>query len=148
MNASGSTLVQGQIVDGKYRVLRVLGEGGMGVVYLARSIHTDVDVVIKSVHPEYAHRADIRQRTLDEGKALARIDHPNVVPLKSVVVDDGQLLLVMQYIEGVDLEQRILRHVELGKPMPFEEVLRIFRMVLHGVGAAHDEGVIHRDLKP
>jgi len=142
------SLSVGQVVDGKYRVERVLGEGGMGIVYLAQSIHTDVEVVIKSVRPEFAHRADIRQRTLDEGKALARIDHPNVVQLKAVVADDKQLLLIMQYIEGSDLEERILAHGKRGEPIPFAEVLRIFEMVLAGVGAAHDEGVIHRDLKP
>ncbi|HHH27832.1 MAG TPA: serine/threonine protein kinase [Polyangiaceae bacterium] len=142
------TLAPGQIVDGKYRVVRVLGEGGMGIVYLAESIHTDVEVVIKAVRPEFAHRADIRQRTLDEGKALARIDHPNVVQLKAVVADDKQLLLIMQFIDGDDLEELILDHGRRGQPIPFPEVLRLFEMVLAGVGAAHDEGVIHRDLKP
>ena len=142
------SLVAGQIVDGKYRVERVLGEGGMGIVYLAQSIHTDVEVVIKAVRPEFAHRADIRQRTLDEGKALARIDHPNVVQLKAVVADDQQLLLIMQFIAGSDLEELILDHGKRGQPIPFPEVLRLFEMILSGVGAAHDEGVIHRDLKP
>jgi eukaryotic-like serine/threonine-protein kinase len=142
------SLAMGQVVDGKYRVERVLGEGGMGVVYLARSIHTDVEVVIKAVLPEIAHRADIRQRTLDEGKALARIDHPNVVQLKAVVLDERQLLLIMQYIEGDDLEKRIIKHAQMRQPMPVDEVLRIFKMVLAGVSAAHAEGVIHRDLKP
>ena len=141
-------LVPGQIVDGKYRVERVLGEGGMGIVNLAQSIHTDVEVVIKAVRPEFAHRADIRQRTLDEGKALARIDHPNVVQLRAVVADEHQLLLIMQFIDGSDLEELILDHGKRGQPIPFAEVIRLFEMILAGVSAAHDEGVIHRDLKP
>ena len=138
----------GRVVDGKYRIERVLGEGGMGVVYLARAIHTDTEVVIKAVRPEIAYRKDIRERTLAEGKALARIDHPNVVQLKSVVVGDDELLLVMQYIEGENLEDRILRFAASARAMPFADVLRLFRQVLAGVGAAHAEGVIHRDLKP
>ena len=142
------TLAPGQVVDGKYAVERVLGEGGMGVVYLARSLHTDIEVVIKAVRPEIAHRKDVRDRTLAEGKALARIDHPNVVQLKSVVVSDRQLLLVMQYIQGDNLEEVIHRHVTAGQFMPWAEALPLFRQVLAGVGAAHAEGVIHRDLKP
>jgi tRNA A-37 threonylcarbamoyl transferase component Bud32 len=138
----------GTVVDGKYVVERVLGEGGMGVVYLARSLHTDVEVVIKAVRPEIAHRKDIRDRTLAEGKALARIDHPNVVQLKTVVVDDKALLLVMQYIEGHDLEVLLLQNAKAGRAMGWDEAIAIFRQVLGGVGAAHDEGVIHRDIKP
>jgi len=138
----------GTVIDGKYRVERVLGEGGMGVVYVARAITTEVDVVLKAVRPEIAHRQDVRQRTLAEGRALARIDHPNVVQLKSVVTGGDQLWLVMQYIEGESLEDTIVRHAQARTPMAVGEVLRIFRQVVAGVGAAHDEGVIHRDLKP
>ncbi|MEO5730629.1 MAG: protein kinase family protein, partial [Byssovorax sp.] len=64
-------LPAGTIIDQKYAVVRVLGEGGMGVVYLARDIHTGLDVVVKAVRSELAHRADVRQRTLAEGRALA-----------------------------------------------------------------------------
>ncbi len=142
------TIGVGRVVDGKYRVDRVLGEGGMGVVYAARSLHTDVDVVIKAVRPEFAHRKDIRDRTLAEGRALARIDHPNVVQLKTVVLERDELLLVMQYIEGESLEEVILRGVRERRPMRWDDAIRIFYQVLDGVGAAHAEGVIHRDLKP
>ncbi len=138
----------GALIDGKYRVERILGEGGMGMVYLAKSIHTEIEVVIKAVRPEIAHRADIRERTLAEGKALARIDHPNVVQLKSVVVTGDELILVMQYIEGENLEDRIVRHTQNQQPMTLGEILAIFRQILAGVSAAHAEGVIHRDIKP
>jgi len=120
----------------------------MGIVYLARSLHTDVDVVLKAVRPEIAHRPDVRERTMAEGRALARIDHPNVVHLKSVVADETGLWLVMQYVEGTNLEDVIQKQKHSGTPMPLTEVLGIFRQVLAGVGAAHAEGVIHRDLKP
>ena len=120
----------------------------MGVVYLARDIHTGLDVVVKAVRSELAHRDDVRARTLAEGRALAQIDHPNVVHLRAVAVDGPHLYLVMQYIEGESLDRIIARHVERGEPMPVEEALAIFRQVAAGVGAAHQEGVIHRDLKP
>ncbi len=141
-------VTEGTIVDKKYAIIRVLGEGGMGVVYLARDIHTGVDVVLKSVRSELAHRKDVRERTLAEGRALARIDHPNVVQLKAVVVEGDALWLVMQYIDGESLAQRIHRYIDEKKPMPIEEVTRIFRQIASGIEAAHREGVIHRDLKP
>ncbi len=138
----------GTLIDKKYAVVRVLGEGGMGVVYLARDIHTGLDVVVKAVRSELAHRNDVRQRTLAEGRALAQIDHPNVVHLRSVVVDGPNLWLVMQYIDGESLDKTLAGYVARGESMPLEEALGVLRQVAAGVGAAHEEGVIHRDLKP
>ncbi len=141
-------LKPGQVVDGKYHIERVLGEGGMGVVYLASDINTQINVVVKAIRSEYAHTKEFRDRILDEGRALARIDHPNVVRLNAVVVEPAALYLVMQFIEGESLDVTIERHVKMGVPLPIQEGLRIFRQVLQGVGAAHQVGVIHRDLKP
>ncbi|MEO7331334.1 MAG: protein kinase [Minicystis sp.] len=138
----------GTLIDKKYAVVRVLGEGGMGVVYLARDIHTGLDVVVKAVRSELAHRNDVRQRTLAEGRALAQIDHPNVVHLRAVVVDGPNLWLVMQYIDGESLDKTLAGYVARGENMPVEEALGVLRQVASGVGAAHEEGVIHRDLKP
>jgi serine/threonine-protein kinase len=136
------------LVDRKYEIGRLLGEGGMGVVYLARDVHTGTDVVLKAVRAELAHRADIRERTLSEGRSLARIDHPNVVQLKAVVAEGDELWLVMQYVEGQSLDKLIAAHVASGEPLPVEEALRLFRQIVQGIAAAHAEGVIHRDLKP
>lgn len=141
-------IATGTVIDGKYAVARVLGQGGMGIVYLARDIHTGLDVVVKSVRRELAHRPDVRQRTLAEGRVLAQIDHPNVVQLKAVVVEAQDLWLVMQYIDGESLDKTIAGHSARGEPMPIGEALRILRQIAAGVGAAHEEGVIHRDLKP
>ncbi len=138
----------GAMIDKKYAVLRVLGEGGMGVVYLARDVHTGLDVVIKAIRSELAHREDVRARTLTEGRLLAQIDHPNVVGLRMVVVEGPSLYLVMQYIEGQNLDKLIAERNERGEKLGVEEALGIFRQIAAGVGAAHQEGVIHRDLKP
>ena len=143
-----ATASPGTVVDGKYAIERVLGRGGMGVVYLARELHTGVEVVLKAVRAEIAHRAEVRRRTFAEGRALARIDHANVVQLKAVVSEPDDLWLVMQYIEGESLEQTIERSGQAGVSMSMAEVLRIFRQVAAGVAAAHREGLIHRDLKP
>ena len=141
-------LAPGTVVDGKYRIERVVGEGGMGVVYLAHDVHTDMQVVVKSIRAEFAHNPEFRARTLAEGRALARIDHPNVVRLNAVVVDASTLYLVMQFIDGEPLDALIERHVGAHSPVPIALALSIFRMILRGVGAAHAEGLIHRDLKP
>ncbi|XXY20953.1 serine/threonine-protein kinase [Sorangium sp. So ce216] len=144
----GGHLPAGTLVDQKYVVERVLGEGGMGVVYLARDVHTGLHVVLKAVRQELGHRPDVRARTLAEGRALAQIDHPNVVHLKAVVAERDDLWLVMQYIDGESLEQTLARYAEERRPMPLPEALSVFRQIASGIAAAHREGVIHRDLKP
>jgi serine/threonine-protein kinase len=146
--ASLGYLATGALVDGKYEVEKILGEGGMGVVYLARDVHTETPVVVKSIRAQFADNPEFRARTLAEGRALARIDHPNVVRLNAVVVEKRTLYLVMQFIEGEPLDQMIARHIEARTPLPVSLALSIFRMILQGVGAAHAEGLIHRDLKP
>lgn len=145
---STTVLATGTVVDGKYAILRVLGQGGMGVVYLARDVHTGIEVVLKAVRPELSHRQDVRNRTLAEGRALAKIDHPNVVHLNAVVAQGPSLWLVMQYIDGESVDKTIKRYRDKGEPMPWPWVKSLFEQVLAGVGAAHAEGVIHRDLKP
>ncbi len=137
----------GALVDRKYAIQRVLGQGGMGVVYLARDIHTDHSIVLKAVRKELAHRPDIRARMLAEGKALAQIDHPNVVHLNAVVAQGEDLWLVMQFIDGETLDKIIGTAKDTGG-MPIDRAVRLFRQIASGVGAAHQEGVIHRDLKP
>ncbi|NUP04724.1 MAG: protein kinase [Polyangiaceae bacterium] len=141
-------LPRGTIIDNKYAILRVLGEGGMGIVYLAEDVHTGVEVVLKAVRPELAHRKDVVSRTLAEGRTLARIDHPNVVHLNAIVADASGLWLVMQYIQGESLDQTIKRYKDQGRAVSFTIAVDIFRQVLQGVAAAHREGIIHRDLKP
>lgn len=137
------------MVDNKYRIESVLGEGGMGIVYLALDQNTNTHVVVKAIRGELAHNPDLRERVLAEGRALAQIDHPNVVRLNAIVIEHGiELYLVMQYIEGQSLDRLIEKRVQMRQPLPFPEALGIFRQVIAGVGAAHREGVVHRDIKP
>jgi serine/threonine protein kinase len=145
---SRGQLPAGFVVDAKYSIERVLGEGGMGIVYLARDIHTHTPVVVKSIRAEFADNQEFRTRILAEGRALARIDHPNVVRLNALVVEARALYLIMQFIDGEPLDRLIRSSNAHHTPVSLGEALRIFRMILEGVGAAHREGVIHRDLKP
>lgn len=141
-------LTIGDVVDNKYRIESVLGEGGMGIVYLARDQNTDTHVVVKAIRGELAHEPDLRERVRAEGRALAHIDHPNVVRLNAIVIEHNDLFLVMQFVDGQSLDRIIERHVREQKPLPFAQALAIFRQIVAGVGAAHREGVVHRDIKP
>jgi serine/threonine-protein kinase len=140
----------GQLIDKKYRVERILGEGGMGVVYVAMDVNADQKVVIKSIRPEFANRGDFRERTLAEGKALAKIDHQNVVRFNSIInsPETNELYIVMQFIEGESLDRTLEKANAAGQKLPIDEVARLFKQILDGVGAAHKEGLMHRDLKP
>lgn len=141
-------LAPGTIVDRKYKIEKLLGEGGMGVVWLCRDIVTDMPVVLKAIRSEYTHLKDYRDRILAEGRALARIDHPNVVRLNAVVAEENEVCLVMQFIEGESLDVRIERNFANKTPFSITEAVSIFRQIVSGVAAAHAEGIIHRDLKP
>lgn len=141
-------LTAGDVVDNKYRIVSVLGEGGMGIVYLARDQNTDTNVVVKAIRGEMAHEPDLRDRVKAEGRALAHIDHPNVVRLNSIVIEHDELYLVMQFVDGQSLDRIIEQRNQTRTPLPFPQALGIFRQVIAGVGAAHREGVVHRDIKP
>ncbi len=141
-------LAPGTIVDRKYKIEKLLGEGGMGIVWLCRDIVTDVPVVLKAIRSEYTHLKDYRARILAEGRALARIDHPNVVRLNAVIAEEDDVCLVMQFVAGESLDVSIERHVANKTAFSLVEVISIFRQIVSGVAAAHAEGIIHRDLKP
>jgi eukaryotic-like serine/threonine-protein kinase len=141
-------LAPGTIVDRKYKIEKLLGEGGMGVVWLCRDVVTEIPVVLKAIRSEFTHIKDYRDRILAEGRALARIDHPNVVRLNAVVAEENEVYLVMQFIDGESLEARIEKNVATNKQFSLNEALSIFRQIVGGVSAAHAEGIIHRDLKP
>ncbi|MCC6646937.1 MAG: protein kinase [Polyangiaceae bacterium] len=141
-------LLTGDVVDGKYRLESVLGEGGMGVVFLATELVTDAKVVVKALHAALASSEQYRARVRDEARALAQIDHPNVVRLNAVVSTDTSLLLVMQFVDGRSLDRIIASRFAEGLPFGAEEALSLFRQIALGVAAAHAEGVVHRDIKP
>ncbi|RYE89829.1 MAG: serine/threonine protein kinase, partial [Myxococcales bacterium] len=145
--ASGAALWPGQLVDGKYRVERLLGQGGMGAVYLAFETTVETHVVLKALLPHLVHQPSVRERMIREARALARIDHPNVVRLNAVVAAGSELVLVMEYVEGHDLAAHLERWRQQGRP-PIESCLALFGAVVDGVEAAHREGIVHRDIKP
>lgn len=136
------------LVAERYRLLRQLGSGGMGRVWLAQDEVLDRPVAIKEVvfPPGLSdeERADLRFRTMREARTAARIDHPNVVKIYDVVESEAQPWIVMEYVPSRSL------HEVLGETGPVEpaQAARIGLAVLDALGAAHAAGVLHRDVKP
>jgi serine/threonine protein kinase len=129
---------------GPYRVVRVMGAGGMGVVYHAEDTQLQRPVALKALLPALAGSAEAKQRFLREARAAAAIKHDHIVTIYQVGEDRGAPYLAMEFLHGESLEDRLRR---LGRP-PLAEMLRIGREVAEGLAAAHERGLIHRDIKP
>jgi serine/threonine protein kinase len=129
---------------GPYRILSVLGEGGMGVVFKAEDPGLNRLVALKVMKPDKSANDVARERFKQEGRAAARLQHGNIVTIYSVSEDRGVIYLAMQFLQGESLDDRLKRE---GK-LPPHEVIRITREVADGLAVAHDRGLIHRDIKP
>jgi hypothetical protein len=129
---------------GKYDVLEVLGYGGMGVVFRAHDEQLMRVVAIKVMSRELASNATSRRRFIREARAAAAINHPNVVTIHSVDEHNGTPFLVMEFIQGESMRDRLHR----GPRLELVDVLRIASQISAGLAAAHAHGVIHRDIKP
>jgi serine/threonine protein kinase len=129
---------------GRFSLVRELGRGGMGVVFLARDVSLDRNVAIKLLPPALAAVPGYRARFLREARLAAGLSHPNIVPIHLVDEVDDQVFFVMGYVEGESLGSRIRR----GGPMTVAEVQRVIQQVAWALGHAHARGVMHRDVKP
>jgi pSer/pThr/pTyr-binding forkhead associated (FHA) protein/anti-anti-sigma regulatory factor len=129
---------------GIYHVLDLLGDGGMGIVYLAEDRRLGRRVALKFLRPELTNDAGAKERFIREARAGAALDHPNVCPLYGIEeTADGGLFLAMRYYEGETLKQRLARG-----PLSIDEVLDIAVQIAEGLAAAHRAGIVHRDIKP
>ncbi|GMU60792.1 MAG: hypothetical protein AMXMBFR34_25550 [Myxococcaceae bacterium] len=134
-----------RVVKGKFKIVRKLGQGGMGAVYLAEQLGIGHRVALKFLKAEFSTDAEIARRFLNEAKSYARVAHPNAVALHDFGQDDeGNLFIAMEYCEGVDLKKVIS---EQGR-LPMIEAIEVVLQVAEVLANAHDKGVIHRDLKP
>ena len=143
----GATLRAGalpRVIDGKYRVDRALGRGGMGAVYRARDMRLDRDVAIKVVRGELLADADARARFRREAQVVARLQHPGVVAVFDYgTLGSGAAFLVMEFVRGRDLRSLVTE----GPQRP-EVAIRLLKAIAAPVEAAHKQGILHRDLKP
>ena len=128
-----------------YRLEGEIARGGMGIVY--RGVHTVFEevVAIKAIFPELTLNPELRERFVNEAKIQRRLQHPNIVQIREFLIEQDKFYIVMEYVEGETLAERLKR---LQAPMPINEAMEIFRQALAGLGHAHSQGVIHRDIKP
>ncbi|MFO0843485.1 MAG: serine/threonine-protein kinase [Gemmataceae bacterium] len=129
---------------GNYRVLKVLGSGGMGIVFQAEDLKLRRQVALKVMKKAMAQSAVNRGRFRREAQTAASIEHDHIVPIYAIDEDRGVPYLAMKLLVGESLEERLNR---VGK-LPTEEVLRIGKEIAEGLAAAHEKGLVHRDIKP
>jgi len=133
---------------GPYRVLKVLGQGGMGVVFQAEDPQLKRPVALKAMLPEVAVKAEARDRFLREARAAAAIEHDHIVTIYQVGEDRGVPYLAMQMLKGMSLEDFLKNTQAAGKTLTLGQILKLGREIARGLAAAHERGLIHRDIKP
>src|SRR5258708_10617657 len=133
---------------GNYRVFETLGQGGMARVYKAHQETLGRDVAIKVLPPWYAADRSFVERFNLEARLVARLSHPNIVTVHDANEQDGHLYIVMQLVDGGTLKHRLDQLQREGRVMGMDEVVSIFTQLADALAYAHEQGIIHRDIKP
>ncbi len=133
-----------QVIDNKYRVLEILGEGGMGIVYKAEHVLLRRKVALKILHERHSSKPAALERFLIEAQAAGTIGHPNIVEVQDIGKDGDRVYMVMELLTGGDLSREMATHSRLS----YGRATGIMLQVLSALHAAHRKGIVHRDLKP
>ncbi len=142
---SGPMDLSGQTLAGRYKIIKRLGEGGMGTVYLCEHATIGKKFALKVLSHEFAHKDDLRERFLQEARAASMISQENVVEISDFGdTPDGSVFFVMEFLRGEDLSDTVKG---LGR-LPWPRVKPIMLQICRALGAAHGAGIIHRDMKP
>ena len=134
----------GSVLGGRYRLVELLGQGGMATIYRARDAQLDRDVAVKLLRTEFGRDPDFLARFRDEARAAASLNHPNIVAVFDFGEEDSGPYIVMELIDGQDLAS-ILRE---NGPLPPRQAARVSAEVAKALHAAHVRGIVHRDVKP
>ena len=132
------------LLDGRYRIEKVLGTGGMAVVFRAHDLKEDRTVAIKMLRDEIAGDPEAVQRFVNESRAVSMLSHPNIVDIHDVSVETQRKYLVMEYIEGISLRS----YMDKRGALPLNEIISYTEQILSALAHAHSKGVVHRDIKP
>lgn len=134
----------GQLISGRYRICSLIGEGGMGAVYLAEHTHMRKRFALKLLHAQMADNEEVLARFRREAEAAAHVEHPNIIAATDFgQTDDGAFFLVLEYCDGTTLRDKL----EKG-PFPAARALHVARQTAFALERAHQAGIVHRDLKP
>ncbi|MBE6612342.1 MAG: serine/threonine protein kinase, partial [Ruminococcaceae bacterium] len=134
----------GQVIDKRYRIIRVLGIGGMAVVFEANDLLMRRNVALKMLKDDIAKDTPSVKRFINESKAVAMLSHPNIVNIYDVSVKDDLKYIVMELIEGITLKNYIQKKGVLN----YHEIISITEQILLALEHAHSKGIVHRDIKP
>ncbi|PWU68913.1 Stk1 family PASTA domain-containing Ser/Thr kinase [Gracilibacillus dipsosauri] len=137
-------MLEGRTLNDRYQVKKLVGGGGMANVYLGNDLILDREVAIKVLRLEYANDDEFIKRFHREAQAATSLSHPNIVSIYDIGEEDQIYYMVMEYIDGMTLKQ----YIQLHAPIELEEVLDIMAQISSAIGHAHDNGIIHRDIKP
>src|SRR5713101_718127 len=138
--------MMGQTIS-HYKILEKLGEGGMGVVYKAQDTTLDRLVAIKFLPQHLSESPENKARFMQEAKAAAALNHPNILGVYEVVEQDGTMCLVMELLDGQTLKSRLM-NLKAGPGIPVGQALALAKQIAEGLKAAHSKNIIHRDVKP
>lgn len=144
LSSTGAQRLIGEVVLGQYTISDILGQGGMSVVYRGKHSVTGQEVALKVLPPDLAAYRDVKSRFLEEGRALAQLDHPNIVHLYNFGSDGDSLILAMQFVRGKTWERVIMEEERL----PWRRSAELTCDVARALDYAHSRGIIHRDMKP
>lgn len=134
----------GKKLDGRYEITERIGEGGMADVYRANDVVDQKTVAVKILKKEYAEKEEFIDRFRNESKAIAALDHPNIVKVYDVGFSNRIQFIVMEYIDGITLNE----YMEQSKPLGWKDAVHFATQILRALQHAHSKGIVHRDIKP
>lgn len=141
------TKLVGQQIN-NYRIEAIIGDGGMGTVYRALDTSLNRAVALKVMHPQYANEAEFQERFRQEAQAAARLQHPSIVGVYQFMQTEKHLFLVMEYVPGLSLGKYMRQLAQNKQVMKLSETVEIIAQVAEALHYAHQQGVVHRDIKP
>ncbi|TDL35084.1 Stk1 family PASTA domain-containing Ser/Thr kinase [Jeotgalibacillus sp. S-D1] len=134
----------GKRLNGRYKILRAIGGGGMANVFLAHDMILDRDVAVKILRLDYVNENDLMKRFQREAQSATSLTHPNIVSMYDVGDEDENYYLVMEYVEGMTLKE----YIQQNSPVSLDNAIKIMSQLTSAISHAHHNGIIHRDIKP
>ena len=134
----------GKRIEGRYQIIELIGVGGMANVYRGVDVTSGREVAVKILREEYYSNEEFVRRFRNESKAIAMMDHPNIVKVFDVCFSHGMQVIVMEYLDGITLKE----YMQQQKSLPWKEAIHFTNQILRALSHAHERGVVHRDMKP